>query len=233
MLWKFWIKFIQNKKINLPCFRERFVRYMNQNFNYIDNLLQYKRQVTSLVRIGSVTMGACQPILIQSMTDTDTNDTEATVNQIIRIIDAGADLVRVTVQGIREAENLTNITSELARRGYHQPLCADIHFNPAAAEIAIRNVAKVRINPGNFYDKRAVFVKVNYTDDEYRLELKKIEERFIPFIRDCKAHGTALRIGANQGSLSDRIMSRYGGYSCRNRRICDGVPENLQSGGLS
>ena len=183
---------------------------MNQNFNYIDSLLQYKRQETSLVRIGSVYMGSNQPIRVQSMTDTDTNDTDATVNQIIRIIDAGADLVRVTVQGIREAENLINIRDELHRRGYLQPLCADIHFNPAAAEIAIRNVCKVRINPGNFYDKRAVFVKLNYTDEEYRQELKKIEERFVPFIRECKDRGIALRIGANQGSLSDRIMSRYG-----------------------
>ena len=183
---------------------------MNQKFNYIANLLQYKRQETSLVRIGSVSMGSGHPIRIQSMTDTDTNDTEKTVNQIVRIIDAGADLVRVTVQGIREAENLKNIRSELDRRGYHQPLCADIHFNPSAAEIAIRNVCKVRINPGNFYDKRAVFVQLNYTDEEYRLELKKIEERFVPFIRACKAQGIALRIGANQGSLSDRIMSRYG-----------------------
>jgi (E)-4-hydroxy-3-methylbut-2-enyl-diphosphate synthase len=183
---------------------------MNQNFNYIDNLLQYKRQMTTLVGVGSVSIGGGRPILIQSMTDTDTNDTEATVNQIIRIVDAGADLVRVTVQGIREAENLKNITKELDRRGYPQPLCADIHFNPATADIAIRHVAKVRINPGNFYDKRAVFIKVNYTDDEYRLELKKIEERFVPFIRECKARGIALRIGANQGSLSDRIMSRYG-----------------------
>ena len=183
---------------------------MDQNFSYIDNLLHYKRQMTTKVRIGSIHMGGGEPVLIQSMTDTDTNDTEATVNQIIRIIDAGADLVRVTVQGIKEAENLKNIRSELDRLGYQQPLCADIHFNPSAAEIAIRNVAKVRINPGNFYDKRAIFVKVNYTDEEYRLELKRIEERFVPFIRECKQRGTALRIGANQGSLSDRIMSRYG-----------------------
>lgn len=163
-----------------------------------------------MVTLGSLRMGFGEPILVQSMTDTDTNDTESTVNQIIRIIDAGADLVRVTVQGVREAENLKNIRSELDRRGYAQPLCADIHFNPSAADIAIRNVCKVRINPGNFYDKRAVFVKLNYTDEDYRLELKKIEERFVPFIRACKERGVALRIGANQGSLSDRIMSRYG-----------------------
>lgn len=183
---------------------------MNQNFNYIVNLLQYKRQETSLVKIGSVYMGSGYPILIQSMTDTDTNSTESTSNQIIRIIDSGADLVRVTVQGIREAENLKNLRSELDIRGYHQPICADIHFNPSAAEIAIRHVEKVRINPGNFYDKRAVFIRVNYTHEDYRLELKKIEERFVPFIRECKKRGIALRIGANQGSLSDRIMSRYG-----------------------
>ena len=183
---------------------------MNQGFNYIANLLQYKRQETALVTIGTVLMGSGQPIRIQSMTDTDTNDTESTVNQIIKIIDAGADLVRVTVQGIREAENLKNIRNKLDQRGYLQPICADIHFNPAAADLAIEHVEKVRINPGNFYDKRAVFEKLNYTDDEYRLELKKIEERFVPFIRKCKERGIALRIGANQGSLSDRIMSRYG-----------------------
>jgi (E)-4-hydroxy-3-methylbut-2-enyl-diphosphate synthase len=183
---------------------------INQNFNYISNLLKYERQETALVTIGPVKMGSGQPIRIQSMTDTDTNDTEKTVNQIIKIIDAGADLVRVTVQGIREAENLKNIRSELDLRGYPQPLCADIHFNPAAAEIAMQYVCKVRINPGNFYDKRAVFVQLNYTDEAYRLELKRIEERFIPFIRACKERGIALRIGANQGSLSDRIMSRYG-----------------------
>ncbi|MCE1197334.1 MAG: (E)-4-hydroxy-3-methylbut-2-enyl-diphosphate synthase [Marinilabiliales bacterium] len=183
---------------------------MDQNFDYIDNLLQYKRRVSSPVKIGALTMGGGEPIRIQSMTDTDTNNTEATVNQIIRIIDAGADLVRVTVQGVREAENLQIIRQELNKRGYTQPLCADIHFNPSAADIAIRYVEKVRINPGNLYDKRAVFIRVNYTDEEYRLELKKSEERFVPFIRECKARGTALRIGANQGSLSDRIMSRYG-----------------------
>ena len=183
---------------------------INHNFNYISDLLRYQRQDTTPVTIGSVVMGAGNPIRVQSMTDTDTNDTEGTVDQIIKIIDAGADLVRVTVQGIREAENLKNIRRELDARGYTQPLCADIHFNPAAAEIALQYVCKVRINPGNFYDKRAVFVKVIYTDEEYRQELKKIEEKFVPFIKQCKERGIALRIGANQGSLSDRIMSRYG-----------------------
>lgn len=182
----------------------------NLNFNYIESLLEYKRQDTAVVKIGNVLLGGDNPIRIQSMTDTDTKDTEATVDQIIRIIEAGADLVRVSVQGIREAENLKNIRAELDRRGYFNPLCADVQFNPVAAEIAIKYVKKVRINPGNFYDKRAKFEKLVYTDEEYRDELKKIEDRFIPFIRECKARGTALRIGANQGSLSDRIMSRYG-----------------------
>ncbi len=182
----------------------------NQNFNYIDSLLEYKRQDTALVRIGNITLGAGNPVRIQSMTDTDTKDTEATVNQIIKIIDAGADFVRVSVQGVREAENLKNIRAELDRLGYSNPLCADVQFNPAAAEIAIKYVKKVRINPGNFYDKRAKFEKLTYTDEEYRSELQKIEDRFLPFIKECKERGTALRIGANQGSLSDRIMSRYG-----------------------
>lgn len=182
----------------------------DQNFNYIDSLLEYKRQDTALVKIGNVMLGASNPVRIQSMTDTDTKDTEATVNQIIRIIDAGAEFVRVSVQGIREAENLKNIRAELDRMGYNNPLCADVQFNPIAAEIAIKYVKKVRINPGNFYDKRAKFEKLNYTDEEYRGELQKIEDRFLPFIKECRERGTALRIGANQGSLSDRIMSRYG-----------------------
>jgi (E)-4-hydroxy-3-methylbut-2-enyl-diphosphate synthase len=182
----------------------------DQNFNYIESLLEYKRQDTTLVKIGTVMLGGGNPIRIQSMTDTDTKDTEATVDQIIRIIDAGADFVRVSVQGMREAENLKNIRSELDRRGYHNPLCADVQFNPALADIAIKYVRKVRINPGNFYDKRAKFEKFSYTDEEYRDELQKIENRFIPFLAECKERGTALRIGANQGSLSDRIMSRYG-----------------------
>ena len=182
----------------------------DQNFNYIESLLEFKRQDSALVKIGKVMLGGGNPIRIQSMTDTDTKDTEATVNQIIRIIDAGADFVRVSVQGIREAENLKYIRAELDQRGYLNPLCADVQFNPVAAEIAIKYVRKVRINPGNFYDKRAKFEKFTYTDEEYREELMKIEDRFIPFVKQCKERGTALRIGANQGSLSDRIMSRYG-----------------------
>ncbi len=182
----------------------------NQNFNYIDSLLRFKRQDTAIVKIGMVTMGGMYPIRLQSMTDTDTKDTENTVSQVIRILEAGADFVRVTVQGVREAENLKNIRAELDHRGYLNPLVADVHFNPAAANIAIKYVRKVRINPGNFYDKRAKFEHLLYTNEQYLEELAKIEERFIPFITECKARGTALRIGANQGSLSDRIMSRYG-----------------------
>jgi (E)-4-hydroxy-3-methylbut-2-enyl-diphosphate synthase len=182
----------------------------DQNFNYIDDLTRYQRQKTSLVNIGPVTLGEGNPIRIQSMTDTDTSDTEATVEQIIRIIKCGADLVRVTVRGVNDAENLKNIKDELLARGYENPLVADIHFNPHLAEIAARHVSKIRINPGNFYDKRATFENKIYTDEEYKHELQKIEEHFIPFLDLLKQTNTALRIGANQGSLSDRIMSRYG-----------------------
>ena len=144
------------------------------------------------------------------MTDTDSKDTEATVEQIIRIIKAGADYVRVTVRGVSDAENLRNIKRELVARGYETPLIADIHFNPKLAEIAAQYISKVRINPGNFYDKRARFEHHLYTDDEYKEELQRIEEQFIPFLEVLRSTNTALRIGANQGSLSDRIMSRYG-----------------------
>jgi len=182
----------------------------DQNFNYIEDLTRYQRQKTSLVQIGPVSLGEGNPIRIQSMTDTDTSDTEATVEQIIRIIKCGADLVRVTVRGVSDAENLKNIKRELRNRGYENPLVADIHFNPHLAEIAAQYVSKIRINPGNFYDKRATFENKIYTDEEYKTELQKIEEQFIPFLKLLKDTHTALRIGANQGSLSDRIMSRYG-----------------------
>lgn len=144
------------------------------------------------------------------MTDTDTSDTESTVDQIIRIIKAGAEMVRVTVKGLSDAENLKNIKNELIARGYENPLIADIHFNPHLGEIASKYICKVRINPGNFYDKRAKFEHHLYTDEEYKNELNKIEEQFVPFLKFLKENDTALRIGANQGSLSDRIMSRYG-----------------------
>ena len=180
------------------------------HFNYVKDLTRYERQKTWEVQIGNTPLGGNNPIRIQSMTDTDSRDTEATVDQIIRIVKEGADYVRVTVKGIYDAENLKNIKKELVARGYNTPLIADIHFNPRLAEIAALDVAKIRINPGNFYDKRARFEHLLYDDEEYRAELDKIEKQFIPFLESLKKTNAALRIGANQGSLSDRIMSRYG-----------------------
>ncbi|HAC16792.1 MAG TPA: 4-hydroxy-3-methylbut-2-en-1-yl diphosphate synthase [Bacteroidetes bacterium] len=182
----------------------------NSNFRYIDNLCRFERYKTSEVKLGMVSVGGDQPIRIQSMTDTDTKETDATVEQIIRIIKAGADYVRVTVKDTRDAENLRFIKKELVDRGYDNPLVGDIHFNPKLAEISARYISKIRINPGNFYDKRASFKPKVYTDEEYRDELKNIEELFVPFLQMLKKSNTALRIGANQGSLSDRVMSRYG-----------------------
>jgi (E)-4-hydroxy-3-methylbut-2-enyl-diphosphate synthase len=182
----------------------------NANFRYINNLCRYERYKTSEVQIGSTPVGGDNPIRIQSMTDTDTKDTDATVEQIIKIIKAGAEYVRVTVKDTRDAENLRYIKKELVDRGYNNPLIGDIHFNPRLAEIAARYISKIRINPGNFYDKRASFKHVLYTDEQYRDELQKIEELFVPFLKMLKKTNTALRIGANQGSLSDRVMSRYG-----------------------
>ncbi len=185
----------------------------NPNFRYINDLCRYQRYRTREVQVGSIPLGGEHPVRIQSMTDTDTKDTEATVNQIIEIIKAGADYVRVTVKGLRDAENLRDIKKALVGRGFNNPLIADIHFNPKLAEIAARYISKVRINPGNFYDKRASFEHLLYTDEQYREELQKIEELFIPFLEMLRESNTALRIGANHGSLSDRIMSRYGDTS--------------------
>ena len=182
----------------------------DRNFNYIKDLTLYQRQKTWEVNIGGVHVGGSNPIRIQTMTDTSSKDTDATVEQIIRVIKAGADYVRVTVKGIHDAENLKNIKKELVIRGYETPLIADIHFNPKLAEIAAKYISKIRINPGNFYDKRAQFKNKLYTDEEYKNELVKIEEQFIPFLEVLKKSNTALRIGANQGSLSDRVMSRFG-----------------------
>lgn len=182
----------------------------DHNFNYIKDLNRYQRQETREVKIGGVPVGGKNPIRIQTMTDTDTKDTDAIVEQIIRVIKAGADYVRVTVKGIYDAENLKNIKKELVERGYNNPLIADIHFNPKLAEISAKYVSKIRINPGNFYDKRAQFKNRIYTDQEYKSELEKIEQQFIPFLDLLKRTNTALRIGANQGSLSDRVMSRFG-----------------------
>ena len=182
----------------------------DRHFNYVEDLTRYERQKTWEVNIGGVPVGGNNPIRIQSMTDTDTTDTEATVNQIVQLAKAGAAYVRVTVKGISDAENLKNIKSELVARGFDTPLIGDIHFNPKLAEIAAENISKIRINPGNFYDKRAQFKNKVYSDDEYKQELVKIEEQFIPFLEVLRKTNTALRIGANHGSLSDRVMSRYG-----------------------
>lgn len=180
------------------------------HFNYCKSLTSYEREETAEVNIGGVPCGGNNPIRIQSMVNTDTLDTDATVDQIIKIVKAGADYVRIAVKSTKDAENLKNIREELQSRGYNTPLIADVHFNPKVAELSARYVSKVRINPGNFYDKRAQFEQLNYTDAQYREELSKLEEVLIPFLSVCKECNTAIRIGANQGSLSDRIMSRYG-----------------------
>ena len=160
------------------------------------------------ILIGKLSLGGNNPIRLQSMTSTNTMDTEATVAQSIRMIEAGCELVRITTQGIKEAENLDIIKAELQKRGYNIPIIADIHFNPKAAETAARIVEKVRINPGNYVDRNRG--KADYSQDEYKAEIKSIEKRLTPLINICKKHGTAIRIGSNHGSLSDRILSRYG-----------------------
>lgn len=176
---------------------------------YCASLTEYKRLKTKEVKIGDLLLGNNNPIRIQTMTTTDTMDTEATVAQTIRCIEAGAELVRITAPSKKEAENLGNIKNELRKRGYQTPLVADIHFTPNAAEIAARIVEKVRVNPGNYIDKKK-FDFIEYTDNEYLAEVARIRERFTPLVRICKEYGTAMRIGTNHGSLSDRIMSRYG-----------------------
>ena len=168
------------------------------------------RRKTTAVKIGKVVLSSEQPVLIQSMLNTPTMDTEACVEQAIRIIRAGGQLVRITAPGVREAENLKHIHEELRARGYDTPLSADIHFTPEAALVAARYVEKVRINPGNFVDKRATFKKLDYTAEEYAAELSALRKKFTEFLDVCRKHGTAVRIGTNHGSLSDRIMSRYG-----------------------
>jgi (E)-4-hydroxy-3-methylbut-2-enyl-diphosphate synthase len=177
--------------------------------DYAASLTQYKRLKTREVNVGGLLIGNYNPIRLQTMTTTDTMDTEATVAQTIRCIEAGAELVRITAPSKKEAENLLNIKNELNRRGYHVPLVADIHFTPNAAEIAARIIEKVRVNPGNYVDKKK-FEQIEYTDAEYLEEIDRIRERFTPLVNICKEYGTAMRIGTNHGSLSDRIMSRYG-----------------------
>jgi (E)-4-hydroxy-3-methylbut-2-enyl-diphosphate synthase len=177
-----------------------------QNLN---NLISYNRLKTVEVKIGDLLLGNGNPIRVQTMTTTDTMDTIATVEQTIRCIEAGAELVRITAPSKNEANNLLNIKNELRKRGYHTPLVADIHFTPNAAEIAARIIEKVRVNPGNYADKKN-FKFIEYTDQAYLEEIDRIRERFTPLVKICKEHGTAMRIGTNHGSLSDRIMSRYG-----------------------
>src|SRR5688500_12195483 len=176
---------------------------------YTESLTQYKRLKTREVRIGDLLLGNFHSIRVQTMTTTDTMDTMATVEQSIRCIEAGSELVRITAPSKNDAENLLHIINELRKRGYHTPLVADIHFTPNAAEIAARIVEKVRVNPGNYIDKKK-FELIDYTDADYAEEIDRIRERFTPLVKICKEYGTAMRIGTNHGSLSDRIMSRYG-----------------------
>jgi len=169
-----------------------------------------KSYISTPLNIGTVPVGGTYPVRVQSMTNTNTLDTKATVAQCIRIIEAGADFVRLTAQSIREADNLANIKNELRKAGFNTPLIADIHFNPSAAERAAQLVEKVRINPGNYADKRASFTQTDLTDKEYNDELDRIHQRLLPLIRICRDNKTVIRIGTNHGSLSDRIMTRYG-----------------------
>ena len=170
----------------------------------------YNRRKSISVRVGSTAIGGDNPIRLQSMTTTATMDTEGCIEQAIRIIQAGGELVRMTTQGTREAENMRLIREGLTARGYNTPLVADVHFNPAVADVAARYVEKVRINPGNYVDPARTFKQLEYTDQEYAQEIERIRDRFIPFLNICREHSTAIRIGVNHGSLSDRIMSRYG-----------------------
>ena len=170
----------------------------------------YQRRKSSVAHVGKIAIGGDNPIRIQSMATTDTNDTEGSVAQAKRIIDAGGELVRFTTQGTREAENMKNISARLKADGYTTPLVADVHFTAHTADVAAQYCEKVRINPGNYVDPGRTFKHLEYTDDEYAEELKKIEAKLVPFLNICKEHHTAVRIGVNHGSLSDRIMSRYG-----------------------
>jgi (E)-4-hydroxy-3-methylbut-2-enyl-diphosphate synthase len=176
---------------------------------YAESLTEYKRLTTLEVKVGDLLLGNFHPIRIQTMTTTDTMNTQATVEQSIRCINAGSELIRITAPSKKEAENLLNIKNELRKRGYPTPLVADIHFTPNAAEIAARIVEKVRVNPGNYVDKKK-FELIEYSDADYEEEIERIRNRFTPLVKICKEYGTAMRIGTNHGSLSDRIMSRYG-----------------------
>jgi len=179
------------------------------NIHYCNSLTSYSRRKTRVVDIGGIPMGGDYPIRVQSMTTIDTMDTKGSVEQCIRMIDSGCEYIRITAPSMKEAENLGNIRKELEVRGYKTPLIADIHFTPNAAELAAKLVQKVRVNPGNYADKKK-FEDIEYTDATYQAELDRIRKRFEPLVKICKEHGTAMRIGTNHGSLSDRILSRYG-----------------------
>lgn len=180
------------------------------NSDYCIDIFKYARNKTCEVKIGNLVLGGDHPIAVQSMTTTNTNHTEATVNQIKTIFDAGGQMVRMTAQGPREATNLQNIKQELAKQGYNGPLVADIHFNPNAANIAATHIEKVRINPGNFVDGAKKFESLEYSVESYGEELMTVKKKLVPLLNICKQNNTTLRIGTNHGSLSDRIMSRYG-----------------------
>jgi len=182
---------------------------MTKKEDYCNSFTSYQRRKTLEVNIGGVPLGGNNPIRVQSMTTVDTMDTEGSVEQALRMVESGCEYVRITAPSIKEAENLRNIKEELRKRGCEVPLVADIHFTPNAAELAAQIVEKVRVNPGNYADKKK-FEEIEYTDETYNAELERIREKFTPLVELCKAHGTAMRIGTNHGSLSDRIMSRYG-----------------------
>ncbi|MEM6736472.1 MAG: (E)-4-hydroxy-3-methylbut-2-enyl-diphosphate synthase [Bacteroidota bacterium] len=182
---------------------------MKFDLKYCNSLIHYSRRKTREVHIGSVPLGGSNPIRVQSMTTVDTMDTLGSVEQVLRMVDAGCEYVRITAPSVKEARNLENIKNELRKKGCDVPLVADIHFTPNAAELAAKIVEKVRVNPGNYADKKK-FEQIEYTDQAYADELRRIEDKFSPLVEICKDHGTAMRIGTNHGSLSDRIMSRYG-----------------------
>ena len=183
---------------------------MGESAKYISDLFNYSRRRTIAVKVGNIEIGGDNPIRIQSMANTDTNDTKASVEQALKIEQAGGELVRFTAQGVKEATNLEAIRSELRKKGAKAPLVADIHFNPKAAEVAALYVEKVRINPGNFVDRVHTLNRFEYTDEEYQLEIEKIRTKLLPLLAICRENHTAIRIGVNHGSLSDRILSRYG-----------------------
>ena len=181
----------------------------SQSIKYCDSLTNYQRRLARVVKIGEVPLGGDYPIRIQSMTTVDTMDTMGSVAQSIRMIESGCDYVRITAPSIKEGQNLALIKKKLRDSGFQTPLVADIHFTPNAAELAARIVEKVRINPGNYADKKK-FEVIEYTKSTYQAELERIRNKFSPLVKICKEYGTAMRIGTNHGSLSDRILSRYG-----------------------